>query len=64
MMVSVCMITYNQEAYISQAIEGVLMQKADFQIKKLQIFQKKNIFCYSPDSHQRKDDNFIKTGIN
>ena len=32
-MVSVCMITYNHEKYISQAIEGVLMQKADFSIE-------------------------------
>jgi len=29
-MVSVCMITYNHEAYIRQAIEGVLMQKCNF----------------------------------
>ena len=28
--VSVCMITYNHEAYIAQAIESVLMQKTDF----------------------------------
>lgn len=26
----VCMITYNQETFIAQAIEGVMMQKADF----------------------------------
>jgi len=32
-MVSVCMITYNHDKYISQAIEGVLIQKADFQIE-------------------------------
>ena len=31
--VSVCMITYNQENYISQAIEGVLMQKVNFPIE-------------------------------
>lgn len=30
MMVSVCMITYNHEKYIAQAIEGVIMQKTDF----------------------------------
>lgn len=29
-LVSVCMITYNQEAFISEAIEGVLMQMCDF----------------------------------
>jgi len=29
-LVSICMITYNHEAYIAEAIEGVLMQKADF----------------------------------
>lgn len=27
---SVCMITYNHEKFISQAIESVLMQKTDF----------------------------------
>ncbi|WP_282039410.1 glycosyltransferase family 2 protein [Saccharicrinis aurantiacus] len=32
-MVSVCMITYNHEAYIGEAIEGVLMQKANFPFK-------------------------------
>ena len=31
--VSVLMITYNHEAFISQAIEGVLMQKTSFQIE-------------------------------
>ena len=31
--VSVCMITYNHEPYIKQAIEGVLMQKCKFQIE-------------------------------
>ncbi|MCU0458707.1 MAG: glycosyltransferase [Bacteroidales bacterium] len=30
---SVCMITYNHEHFISQAIEGVLMQEADFKIE-------------------------------
>lgn len=32
-MVSVVMITYNHEAYINEAIEGVLMQVADFPIE-------------------------------
>ena len=32
-LVSVCMITYNHEKYIVQAIEGVLMQKTDFPIE-------------------------------
>ena len=32
-LVSVCMITYNQEAYIAQAIEGVLLQETDFPIE-------------------------------
>lgn len=31
--VSVCMITYNHEPYIAEAIEGVLMQKTNFQIE-------------------------------
>ena len=31
--VSVCMITYNHEKYISQAIEGVLLQRTDFPIE-------------------------------
>jgi len=32
-MVSVCMITYNHEDFIGQAIEGVLMQKSNFNIE-------------------------------
>lgn len=32
-LISVWMITYNHEAYISRAIEGVLMQKVDFPIE-------------------------------
>lgn len=32
-MVSVCMITYNHEKYIRQAIEGVLMQKINFSVE-------------------------------
>ncbi|WP_339610784.1 glycosyltransferase [uncultured Planktosalinus sp.] len=32
-LVSVCMITYNHEAYIKQAIEGVLMQQTNFEIE-------------------------------
>lgn len=32
-LVSVCMITYNHERYIKQAIEGVLMQMTDFDIE-------------------------------
>ncbi len=31
--VSVCMITYNQEQFISQAIKGVLIQKTNFPIE-------------------------------
>ena len=31
--VSVCMITYNHESFIAQAIESVLMQKTDFPIE-------------------------------
>jgi len=32
-MVSVCMITYNHEKYIGQAIEGVLLQKCNFSVE-------------------------------
>ncbi len=32
-MLSVCMITYNHEKYIAQAIEGVLMQECDFPVQ-------------------------------
>jgi CRISPR/Cas system CMR-associated protein Cmr1 (group 7 of RAMP superfamily) len=32
-LVSVCMITYNHESYIREAIEGVLMQKTSFPIE-------------------------------
>jgi glycosyltransferase involved in cell wall biosynthesis len=32
-LISVCMITYNQEKYISQAIEGILIQKTNFPIE-------------------------------
>lgn len=31
--VSICMITYNHEPFIAQAIDGVLMQKTNFQIE-------------------------------
>ena len=31
--VSVCMITYGQEKYIREAIEGVLMQECDFEVE-------------------------------
>ena len=34
-MVSVCIITYNHENYISQAIDSVLSQKIDFPIEVL-----------------------------
>jgi len=34
-MVSVCMITYNHEDYIAQAIEGVLMQRCNFRFELL-----------------------------
>jgi glycosyltransferase involved in cell wall biosynthesis len=32
-LVSVCMITYNHEKYIAEAIEGVLMQDVDFEVE-------------------------------
>ncbi len=32
-LVSVCMIAYNHEKYIAEAIQGVLMQKTDFEIE-------------------------------
>ena len=31
--VSICMITYNHEAFIAEAIESVLMQETDFDIE-------------------------------
>lgn len=34
-LVSVCMITYNQEKFIAEAIEGVLMQDVDFDVELL-----------------------------
>ncbi|WP_417237392.1 glycosyltransferase family 2 protein [Bizionia paragorgiae] len=33
LLLSVCLITYNHEKYIEQAIEGVLMQKTDFKFE-------------------------------
>jgi glycosyltransferase involved in cell wall biosynthesis len=35
LLVSVCMITYNHEEFISQAIEGILMQNCNFQVELL-----------------------------
>lgn len=32
-LVSVCMITYNHEKFIAEAIEGVLKQKTDFPVE-------------------------------
>ena len=32
-LVSVCMITFNHEKYIAEAIEGVLMQDVDFEFE-------------------------------
>ena len=31
-LVSVCLLTFNHEQYITQAIESVLMQKTDFKV--------------------------------
>lgn len=33
LLVSVCMITYNHEKFIAEAIEGVLMQEVDFEVE-------------------------------
>jgi glycosyltransferase involved in cell wall biosynthesis len=40
-MVSVCMITYNHEAYISEAIEGVMKQLPTFKLNLIN-----EVFCY------------------
>jgi glycosyltransferase involved in cell wall biosynthesis len=46
-LVSVCMITYNQEKYIEQAIEGVLRQKCDFDFELIISND-----CSTDNSHQ------------
>jgi glycosyltransferase involved in cell wall biosynthesis len=53
--VSVCMITYNHEKYIAQAIEGVLSQVADFEIELIIAND-----C-SPDKTDQIVQNFISS---
>ena len=43
-LVSVSMITYNHESFISEAIHGVLMQKTDFEVELIVADD------YSPDN--------------
>lgn len=57
-LVSVCMITYNHEKYIAQAIEGVLMQQSDFEIELIIADD-----C-SPDNTTEIVNNFIQNHKN
>ena len=57
-MVSICMLTYNHEAYISEAIEGVLMQKTSFTIKLIigEDFSTDNTRAICKDYQQKHPD--------
>lgn len=52
--ISVCMITYNQEKYIEEAINGVLMQDSDYEIE----------LVISNDCSTDQTDNIIQSIIN
>jgi glycosyltransferase involved in cell wall biosynthesis len=57
-LISVVMITFGHEAYIKQAIEGVLMQKCDFEVELIVSND------FSPDNTDEVVQNIIETHAN